>query len=107
MPGGICLERSISRNPATPPSRYAAGLQCLRRLWLDVHTPGDWSPPEPGSAEDIGVEIGRKQINVLQRTTVALVTREMAAPWLTHFHFPPATFGRGFRQEVRRAHASL
>jgi hypothetical protein len=40
-------------------SRYAAGLQCRLRLWLSVHEPGDWEPPEPGSLEDVGLEIGR------------------------------------------------
>jgi len=40
-------------------SRYAAGLQCLRRLWLDAHQPMDRASPELGSAEDIGFEIGR------------------------------------------------
>src|ERR1700719_174976 len=41
-------------------SRYAAGLQCLRRLWLNFHKRADWEEPELGSAEDIGLEIGRK-----------------------------------------------
>ena len=41
-------------------SRYTAGLQCLRRLWLDVHEPFDWEEPESGSVEDIGLEIGRR-----------------------------------------------
>jgi hypothetical protein len=40
-------------------SRYTAGLQCLRRLWLNVHDPTDWEEPELGSGEDIGLEIGR------------------------------------------------
>jgi len=40
-------------------SRYAAGLQCLPRLWLDVHEPTDWREPELGSLEDTGSEIGR------------------------------------------------
>jgi hypothetical protein len=40
-------------------SRYAAGLQCLRRLWLDVRERPQWEEPESGSAEDIGFEIGR------------------------------------------------
>jgi hypothetical protein len=40
-------------------SRYAAGLQCLLRLWRNVHEPADWEEPEPGSAEDVGLEIGR------------------------------------------------
>lgn len=40
-------------------SRYAAGLQCLRRLWLDVHKAEAWAEPEAGSPDDIGLEIGR------------------------------------------------
>src|SRR5712671_2482264 len=40
-------------------SRYAAGLQCLRRLWLNVHEPPRWEEPDTGSAVDIGLEIGR------------------------------------------------
>ena len=40
-------------------SRYTGGLQCLRRLWLNVHEPITWDEPESGSSEDIGIEIGR------------------------------------------------
>ena len=40
-------------------SRYTAGLQCLRRLWLNVREPIAWDEPESGSSEDIGLEIGR------------------------------------------------
>src|SRR5436305_15156423 len=40
-------------------SRYAAGMQCLLRLWLSVHEPADWEEPEPGSLQDVGLEIGR------------------------------------------------
>jgi len=41
-------------------SRYIAGLQCLRRLWLLVHEPQSYEEPAPGSPMDIGQEIGRK-----------------------------------------------
>ena len=41
-------------------SRYMAGLQCLRRLWLQVHEPHDYEIPAPGSPLDIGQEIGQK-----------------------------------------------
>ena len=41
-------------------SRYIAGLQCLRRLWLLVHEPPAYEEPAPGSPLDIGQEIGRK-----------------------------------------------
>ena len=41
-------------------SRYMAGLQCLRRLWLLVHDPMPHEEPAPGSPVDIGQDIGRK-----------------------------------------------
>ncbi|HBK04356.1 MAG TPA: hypothetical protein DDZ81_00660 [Acetobacteraceae bacterium] len=41
-------------------SRYMAGLQCLRRLWLQVHEPHDYEAPPPGSPLDFGQEIGQK-----------------------------------------------
>ncbi len=41
-------------------SRYLAGLQCLRRLWLTVNQPPDWEEPASGSSQDIGIEIGLK-----------------------------------------------
>jgi hypothetical protein len=46
--------RSIPDQIALP-----AGLQCLRRLWLDVREAGVWETPESGSTEDVGLEIGR------------------------------------------------
>ena len=46
--------------PHLTKSRYLAGLQCLRRLWLQVHEPQDYAQPEPGSPIDVGLEIGRK-----------------------------------------------
>jgi hypothetical protein len=39
-------------------SRYIAGLQCPRRLWLVVHEPAPYEDPAPGSPMDIGQEIG-------------------------------------------------
>lgn len=41
-------------------SRYMAGLQCPRRLWLLVHEPLPYKEPAPGTPLDIGQEIGRK-----------------------------------------------
>src|ERR1700722_12011894 len=41
-------------------SRYLAGLQCLRRLWLAVYEPLPYEEPTPGSPPDIGQDIGRK-----------------------------------------------
>lgn len=46
--------------PHLTKSRYIAGLQCLRRLWLLVNQPPPYEPPEPGSPLDIGQQIGLK-----------------------------------------------
>jgi hypothetical protein len=40
-------------------SRYTAGLQCLRRLWLNAHEPIGRDERELGSMEDVGIEIGQ------------------------------------------------
>lgn len=40
-------------------TRYAAWLQCLRRLWLNVYELVSRAEPELGAVEDNGVEIGR------------------------------------------------
>jgi Domain of unknown function(DUF2779) len=40
-------------------SRYTAGLQCLRRLWLNAREPLGWNEPELGSMENVGLEIGQ------------------------------------------------
>jgi hypothetical protein len=50
---------SVAR-PHLTKSRYIAGLQCLRRLWLLVNEPQLYEEPPPGSPMDIGKEIGRK-----------------------------------------------
>lgn len=41
-------------------SRYIAGLQCPRRLWLLVHKPLPYEAPAPGSPMNIGQEVGQK-----------------------------------------------
>ena len=41
-------------------SRYIAGLQCPRRLWLVVHEPMPYEEPASGSPMEIGQEIGEK-----------------------------------------------
>jgi hypothetical protein len=41
-------------------SRYIAGLQCPRRLWLVVHKPKPFEEPASGSPMEIGQEIGQK-----------------------------------------------
>jgi hypothetical protein len=41
-------------------SRYIAGLQCPRRLWLLVHEPLPYEEPALGSPLDIGHEVGQK-----------------------------------------------
>jgi hypothetical protein len=40
-------------------TRHTAGLQCLRRLWLNVHQRAGRNEAEAGSMEDVGAEIGR------------------------------------------------
>jgi hypothetical protein len=50
----------MSKRAYLTKSRYVAGLQCLRRLWLNVHEPADFDDAEPGSVQDIGLEIGRR-----------------------------------------------
>lgn len=57
-------------------SRYMAGLQCLRRLWLQVHEPVEINLPAPGSLADIGQEIGRNA-----RLLFAGGALVDAAPW--------------------------
>ena len=34
-------------------SRYMAGLQCSRRLWLTVNEPPEWEDSEPGSSQEV------------------------------------------------------
>ncbi len=41
-------------------SRYMAGRQCARRLWLETNEPENYAAPSPGSPLEIGQEIGRK-----------------------------------------------
>jgi predicted RecB family nuclease len=44
--------------PRLSKSRYIAGLQCSRRLWLGWHDPEPYAEPEPGSLLAIGIEVG-------------------------------------------------
>ncbi len=46
--------------PYLTKSRYIAGLQCPRRLWLLVNEPPPYEAPTPGSILDVGTEIGVK-----------------------------------------------
>jgi Domain of unknown function(DUF2779) len=50
---------SLARQHLTK-SRYIAGLQCPRRLWLLVHEALPHEEPAPGSPMDIGQEVGLK-----------------------------------------------
>ena len=68
MPNNIYLTKS----------RYTAGLQCLRRLWLNVYQPADWNEAELGSAEEIGLEIGRMAHRLFPGGV--LVPERMGAP---------------------------
>ena len=47
-------------SPYLTKSRYLAGLQCLRRLWLLVNEPPDYEEPPPGSPTETGQVIGQK-----------------------------------------------
>lgn len=44
--------------PYLTKSRYTAGLQCPRRVWLLVNDPPPYETPVPGSILDMGNEIG-------------------------------------------------
>ncbi len=46
-------------NPHLTKSKYVSGLRCPRMLWFNVHDPAPFSDPEPGSAIDVGIRIGR------------------------------------------------
>ncbi len=41
-------------------SRYMAGIQCLRRLWILVHEPRDYDEPPACSPLNVGQEIGQR-----------------------------------------------
>src|SRR5689334_5914262 len=41
-------------------TRYMAGLQCPRRLWLQAYKPPSYEEPKPGSSIEIGMEVGLK-----------------------------------------------
>lgn len=47
--------------PNSSPSKSTclAGLQCIRRLWLQVNEPKPYQPPVHGSLMDVGQKIGR------------------------------------------------
>jgi hypothetical protein len=59
MSGLSASERLLASQHLTK-SRYLAGLQCPRRLWLVVHEPLPYEAPDPGSPMDVGQVIGRK-----------------------------------------------
>jgi len=40
-------------------SRYLAGLQCPKRLWLQCFEPMPHEPPAPGSVQDVGIRVGQ------------------------------------------------
>jgi len=47
-------------NSSLSKSTCLAGLQCIRRLWLQVNEPQRYQPPVHGSLMDVGQKIGRK-----------------------------------------------
>ncbi len=44
--------------PYLTKSRFMAGLDCHKRLWLSFHAPLPYTDPEPGSIQAIGTEVG-------------------------------------------------
>jgi len=50
---------TVMASPHLSKSRYIAGLQCLRRLWLLKHEPGEYEQASAGSPLAVGHEIGR------------------------------------------------
>jgi hypothetical protein len=52
------MQNPISHNLTK--SRYMAGVQCPRRLWLLVHEPSPYEELEPGSFVELGIEVGLK-----------------------------------------------
>ncbi len=46
--------------PYLTKSRYMAGLQCARHLWLSVHEPFEFEAPDPGLTLDFGRAIGER-----------------------------------------------
>ena len=66
---------SIIHRPLTK-TRYMAGLQCPRRLWLHVYDPPPLDEPEAGSPIEIGIEVGLKA-RLLFPSGVAVI----AEPW--------------------------
>src|SRR4051794_9226202 len=51
-------QKRMRPQPRLSKSRYIAGLQCARRLWLGWHDPEPRSEPEPGSALAVGIDVG-------------------------------------------------
>lgn len=49
----------LNPDPYLTKSRYTAGLQCVRRLWNQVHDPLAREALAPGSAADVGTIVGR------------------------------------------------
>jgi hypothetical protein len=100
-------------SPHLTKSRYIAGLQCLRRLWLLVNEPKSYEEPPPGSPIDIGKEIGGKPHLLfpggalideepwLHAQTVALTTALMADARV------PVIFEGAFEYDGIRIHVDV
>ena len=50
--------RWMRLQPRLSKSRYLAGLQCSRRLWLGWHDPEPRSEPQPGTVLAVGTDVG-------------------------------------------------
>ena len=55
----VMLGTMSNNQPHLTKSRYISGLRCSRKLWLDVKDPGPFSEAAPGSALDIGNQVGK------------------------------------------------
>lgn len=45
-------------------TKFLSGLRCDKKLWLDVHNPLPFDAPDPGSAMDVGIKVGRGAHNL-------------------------------------------
>jgi len=92
-------------------SRYTAGLQCLRRLWLNVHQPADWQEPVLGSTQDVGLEIGRMahllHAAAMARTAALIADRSVPAIFEAAFEHSGVRVRVDVLERLRRGYWGL